>query len=152
MSSSFPARLAGTRSKRELNMFPASPTGFILLGTTIVSISLTILHGAETMKLTSWVDTNDSNVESTEFGGQQFDEMVCCSFTCGVAGQVYVRCIMHTRARACQHDSSTTILSAQTSIDHGDLRSCGQKWKHRYRQEVMSGRVHRECIGPVRMP
>jgi hypothetical protein len=102
-------------------MLPASPTGFILLGTTIASIRLTILQGAETVRLTSWVDTNDSNIKSTELGGQQFDEMICCSFTRGVASQVYVRCIMHTRARACQHDSSATILSAQSSVGHGDL-------------------------------
>jgi len=69
MSSSFPARLAGTRSKRELNMLPASPTGFILLGTTVVTISWTVLRDAAVVRLTSRVDTDDSNVESTELGG-----------------------------------------------------------------------------------
>ena len=35
ISSVFPARFAGTLSKRSANILPSSPTGFMLLGTTV---------------------------------------------------------------------------------------------------------------------
>jgi hypothetical protein len=66
--------------------------------------------------LTSRVDADHSNVKSTELGRQEFNEMICRSFACGVAGQIHVRRIMHTGARACHDNSTTADISAQKSI------------------------------------
>jgi hypothetical protein len=70
MSSSFPARFAGTRSNSELNMFPASPTGFMLLGTTVALYQLGPLRCTSEEKLTTRIDSNYSYIEPAEFSRQ----------------------------------------------------------------------------------
>lgn len=133
-------------------MFPASPTGFMLLGTTVGFVSPIVTYRKNATGLTSRVDPDDSNVEPTELRRQQPDEMVGCSFTCGIAGQVHVRCIVQTGARTRHNNGTTTTLPSQMSIAQIELRSCGQQWQQCHRQEVMSSRVYTKRIGPVRMP
>lgn len=68
------------------------------------------------ISLTSRVDADYSDIESTELGRQKLDKMICRSFTCGIAGQIHIRRIMHTGARTRHYDGTTADVSAYKSI------------------------------------
>lgn len=56
-----------------------------------------LLHEAVSLAiLTSRVNSNHADVEATELCSKQLHEMVRRGFAGSVAGQVHIRCIMHT--------------------------------------------------------
>lgn len=61
-------------------------------------------------KLTSRIDSDHSDIEAAELCCKQFDEVICRSFAGCVAGQVDIRCIVHTGTRACHDDRATTVV------------------------------------------
>lgn len=149
MSSSFPARLAGTLLNKLLNMLPASPTGFILLGTTNTlgqlarSIVLnSCLH--IDVQLTARIYAIDPNIKATELRSQQLDEVISSSFARGIAGQINIGCVMHTRTRAGDDDRTAAV----GVFAAGSSRKQVQK---RNRHEVVRRGVDAESIGPVTM-
>lgn len=75
ISSSFPALLAGTLSKRALKRLPSSPTGFMLLGTTVSIRNWVHLCGLlqRPVSLTTWVNSHHSYIEAAELCCQQLD-------------------------------------------------------------------------------
>lgn len=149
MSCSFPARLAGTLSNKLLNMLPSSPMGFILLGTTKTSGQLARSIVASScshndVQLTARIYTIDPNIKATELRSQQLDEVVSSSFARGIAGQIHIGCVVHTRTRA-GDDDRTAAVGVFTA---GSSRKQVQK---RHRQEVVRRGVDAESIGPVTM-
>lgn len=86
----------------------------MLLGTTVKRVSL--MHYEMITLLTSRVDADHSNVKSTELGCQKLNEMIRRSFACGIAGQIYIRRIMHTGTGTRHNNSTTADISAQKSI------------------------------------
>lgn len=112
MSSSFPALLAGTLSKRLLNMLPSSPTGFILLGTTEILLIL-ILYLCQPLNgflLTPGIDPCDADIEAAELGSEQSDQVIRGSLARSVARQVDIRHVMHAGAGT-RHDNYAASLA-----------------------------------------